>query len=279
MKGIILAGGNGTRLHPTTMAVSKQLLPVYDKPMIYYPLATLMRAGIREILVITSPQDRGRFEQLLGDGRQWGIAIAYETQEEPRGIADAFLVGRQFVGGDHCALILGDNLFYGDGLSAMVQRAAKRQKGATAFACRVREPERYGVIEFGPDGRACSLEEKPRNPRSDWAVTGLYFYDSRVLEIAASLRPSARGELEVTDINREYLARDELHVERLSREDAWFDTGTPDALLEASQFVQSVQWVERMGVACLEQVAWQMGFVNRNGFVATSQAAMQPSAG
>ena len=278
MKGIILAGGNGTRLHPTTIAVSKQLLPVYDKPMIHYPLATLMLAGIRDILVITSPHDRDRFEQLLGAGEQWGITITYEVQQEPRGLADAFLVGQDFVAGGRCALVLGDNLFHGHGLSAMVQRAARRESGATAFACRVRDPERYGVIEFDPDGRPCSLEEKPLHPRSEWAVTGLYFYDSRVLEIAASIRPSARGELEVTDINREYLACNQLHVEKLGDDCTWFDTGTPDTLLEASQFVQSVERAHGVHVAGLDKVAYQMGFVSGEQCVVTA-AAMQPNTG
>jgi glucose-1-phosphate thymidylyltransferase len=262
MKGIILAGGSGTRLYPLTLAMSKQLVPVYNKPMIYYPLSTLMLAGIREILVITTPEDQGAFQRLLGDGRQLGLAIAYDVQPRPEGLAQAFIIGRRFVGRDAVALALGDNIFYGHGLPELLRRAAGQTQGATVFAYWVRDPERYGVVEFDAEGRAVSLEEKPVKPRSPWAVTGLYFYDNRVLDIAAGLRPSARGELEITDVNATYLAAGDLYVEKLGRGIAWLDTGTHEALLQASTFIQTLEERQGLMVACIEEIAFKMGYIS-----------------
>ncbi len=262
MKGIILAGGRGTRLHPVTRVVSKQLLPVYDKPMIYYPLTTLMLAGIREILIITTPEDEASFRRLLGDGSDWGISLTYAPQPKPEGIAQAFLIGRDFIGDSPCALVLGDNIFYGHQLTVALQAAANRTEGATIFAYQVRDPERYGVLGFGPDGQANEIVEKPEHPPSPWAVTGLYFYPSDIVSIAASLSPSARGELEITDLNRAYLQRGDLHVEKLGRGMAWLDTGTHTSLLQAAEFVQTVEQRQGLKVACVEEVAWRMGFVS-----------------
>ena len=271
MKGIVLAGGSGTRLHPITKGVSKQLLPIYDKPMVYYPLATLMHAGIREILLISTPEDLTAYERLLGDGSRFGIGIRYAEQPRPEGLAQAFHIGREFVGGDRVALALGDNVFYGHGLPDVLRSAAARKRGATVFGYWVRDPERYGVVEFSSDRKVVGIEEKPVSPRSHYAVTGIYFYDNRVLDIAADLEPSPRGEFEITDVNRAYLAAGELHVELLGRGVAWLDTGTHESLLQACTFVETIQERQGLKIACLEEIAYHQGYISREDLLRTGR--------
>ncbi|NKE66400.1 glucose-1-phosphate thymidylyltransferase RfbA [Ramlibacter sp. RBP-2] len=278
-RGIILAGGAGTRLHPATLAMSKQLLPIYDKPMIYYPLATLMLAGIREVLVISTPQDTPRFQQLLGDGSAWGMSISYAVQERPDGVAQAFVIGRQFIGDRPSALVLGDNIFYGHDLVRMLREADAQPSGATIFAYHVKDPERYGVVSFDDQGRALSVQEKPRNPQSHFAVTGLYFYDPQVCEIAASVRPSGRGELEITTVNQVYLERGHLNVQTMGRGFAWLDTGTHESMLEATQFIHTLEQRQGLKVACPEEIAWRYGWISDHQLLALAEPLTKSSYG
>ena len=279
LKGIVLAGGSGTRLYPITRGVSKQLLPVYDKPMIYYPLSTLMLAGIRDILVITTPEDRCQFERLLGDGQQWGIRLRFAEQPKPAGLAEAFIIGADFIGSDRVAMVLGDNIFFGHGLPDMLAAAAERKSGATVFAYHVRDPERYGVVAFDKNDRPVSIEEKPKRPRSNWAITGLYFFDNDVVRYASAVKPSTRGELEITDLQMRYLAAGRLHVERMGRGFAWLDTGTFESLIDAAGFVQTLERRQGMKVACLEEIAFRQGFIDREQILGLAKSLQKSGYG